>query len=254
MKKLVFLMLLATIGFGVQAKDLRIGIEAAYPPFSMTKPDGSFAGFDIDIARALCAELKRNCVLVKQNWDGLIPALMARKFDAIVASMSITEERKKKVSFTEKYYSAPAQFIALKGKYPNFSTKDMQGKSVGVQRSTIMDNFVTDNFEKKGIVSIKRYKTQDEASLDLVSGRVDFGFMELVTGGDFLKTKDGKKFEFVGKSYSDTKWFGEGIGIAIRKKDNDLRKQLNQAIKNIRANGTYQKIQSKYFEFDIYGD
>lgn len=251
----VFVLALALAGSQTEAKEwkkIRIGVEGAYPPFSEVGPDGQLKGFDIDIANALCAELKAECSLVPQDWDGIIPALLARKYDAIIASMSITEERKKKVAFTKKYYNTPAKFARKKGSGIEISKAGLSGKTVGVQRATTHDNFVTGEFGEA--VKIKRYATQDEAYLDAVAGRVDLLLADSVAMEDgFLKTDSGKGFEFVGPGYSDPKYFGEGAGIAVRKKDKDLAAKLNGAIKAIRANGTYAKINNKYFAYDVYG-
>lgn len=231
---------------------LRIGTEGAYPPFNYVDKDGKVKGFDIDIAKALCKESGMECQFVLQDWDGLIPGLIAKKFDAIVASMSITDERKQKVDFTHKYYQTPARFIARKGSGIVISKAGLKGKTVGVQRATIHENFVRDMFGDT--VNIKAYATQDEANMDLVAGRLDLVIADatvLLTG--FLNTPAGKDFEFVGPGYTDPKWFGEGVGIAIRKGDNTLRQKLNKAIDDIRANGVYQKINAKYFNFDVYG-
>lgn len=234
-------------------KKVRIGVEGAYPPFSYVKPDGELAGFDIDIAKALGEAMGAEVVLVPQDWDGIIPALLARKYDAIIASMSITEERKKKVAFTNKYYQTPAKFICKKGSIPTFSREAIKGKSVGVQRATIHDKYLTDNYGKD--VSIKRYGTQDEAYLDLVAGRVDMLLADSVALSDgFLQKPEGKDYTFVGPDLSDPKWFGDGAGIAIRKQDKDLAELFNKAIETIRGNGVYKKIQDKYFDFNVYGE
>jgi arginine/ornithine transport system substrate-binding protein len=252
--------LLAAVGLiavaGVaQAKEwtkIRFGVEGAYPPFSSVAADGKLQGFDIDIAYALCEQLKAECVLVTQDFDGLIPALLSKKFDAIIASMSITEERKKKVDFTEKYYQTPARFVAKKGSGIAITKEGLTGKKVGVQRATTHDSFLTDKFGD--VVEIVRYGSQDEANLDLIAGRVDLLLADSVTLSDgFLKTDKGAGFEFVGGSFSDPKWFGDGAGIALRKSDTDLKEQLNGAIDAIRANGVYDTIAKKYFDFDIYG-
>jgi arginine/ornithine transport system substrate-binding protein len=233
-------------------KKVRIGVEGAYPPFSEVTADGKLVGFDIDIANALCAEMKVECELVTQDWDGIIPALLARKYDAIIASMSITEERKQKVDFTSKYYNTPAKFVRKKGSGIEITKEGLKGKTVGVQRATIHDNFVTEVYG--GEVEVKRYGTQDEAYLDMVAGRLDLLLADSVAMDDgFLKTEDGKDFEFVGPDFSDPKYFGEGAGIALRKNDDDLREMFNQAIEAIRANGKYKAIQDKYFDFDVYG-
>ncbi len=233
-------------------KKVRIGVEGAYPPFSWVDPDGTLKGFDIDIADALCKEMGAECTLVQQDWDGIIPALLARKYDAIIASMSITEERKKKVAFSDKYYSTPAKFVRKKGSGIEISKAGLAGKAVGVQRATTHDNFITGEFGDT--VEIKRYATQDEAYLDAVAGRIDLLLADSVAMDDgFLKTDQGKDFEFVGPSYSDPKYFGDGAGIATRKGDADLVMKLNAAIQTILKDGTYKAINDKYFEFDVYG-
>lgn len=240
----------------VQAKDwkkVRIGVEGAYPPFSYMTPEGELAGFDIDIAKALGAAMGSEVVLVAQDWDGIIPALLAKKYDAIIASMSITEERKKKVGFTNKYYNTPAKFVCKKGAMTEFSRDSIKGKKVGVQRATIHDNYLTDNYGKD--VEVVRYGTQDEAYLDLVAGRVDLLLADSVALSDgFLKKPEGQDFQFIGPDLSDPKWFGNGAGIAIRKEDKDLAEMFNKAIDKIRADGTYKKIQDKYFDFNVYGE
>jgi lysine-arginine-ornithine-binding protein len=238
-------------------RHVRIGTEGAYPPFNYIDSNGNLQGFDVDIAKALCKAAKFDCDFVVQDWDGIIPALLAKKYDAIVASMSITAERKKVVAFTHKYYQTPARFIkadSLKLEIPKDvkkADKLLAGKTVGVQRATIHENFLRDNFPD---VTIKVYATQDEANLDLVNGRVDLVLADsVVLQEGFLKTDQGKGFGFVGPNYTDPKWFGEGAGIAVRKEDNDLRKALNKAIAQIRKDGTYKKINDKYFNFDVYG-
>jgi arginine/ornithine transport system substrate-binding protein len=255
MKKLTLLIAVFAFTFGTaQAKDwkqIRIGVEGAYPPFSKTEKDGTVTGFDIDIANALCAELNAKCTLVKQDWDGIIPALLGRKFDAIIATMDITEERLKKVAFTNKYQHIPARFVAKKGASYESSDAFMKGKSIGVQRATTMDLYISDNFPS---AKIKRYGSADEAYLDLKAGRLDYVMADSAAIADGLLAKQGgDKFAFVGPKLNDPKWFGYGAGIAIRKQDKDLAMQLNKAIAAIRANGTYKKIQDKYFTFDVYG-
>lgn len=234
-------------------KKVRIGVEGAYPPFSYVNPDGSLGGFDIDIAKALGEAMGAEVTLVAQDWDGIIPALLARKYDAIIASMSITEERKKKVAFTNKYYQTPAKFVCKKGAMDTFSKEAIKGKKVGVQRATIHDRYLTDNYGSD--VTIKRYGTQDEAYLDLTAGRVDMLLADSVALSDgFLKKPEGQDYQFIGPDLSDPKWFGEGAGIAIRKQDKDLVEKFNKAIDTIRSNGVYKKIQDKYFDFNVYGN
>jgi arginine/ornithine transport system substrate-binding protein len=251
---LPLILALAAVPGHAQAPDwkkVRIGVEGAYPPFSEVGPDGKLKGFDIDIAQALCAEIKAECTLVQQEWDGIIPALQSRKFDAIVASMAITEERLKVVNFTNKYYNTPSRLVAKAGTTLQPTPEGLKGKRIGVQRSTIQDRFVTATFTGSEIV---RYAKADEVYLDLAAGRVDAVFSDmLAVDGGFLKKPQGKGFAFFGPGFDDAKFFGTGIGIAVRKADTALQQKLNAAITAIRANGVYKKINDKYFDFDVYG-
>lgn len=230
---------------------LRVGVEGAYPPFSSVGADGRIVGFDIDIANALCAEMKASCTLVQQEFDGMIPALQAHKFDLIVASLSITPERLKVVDFSDKYYKTPNRLIAKSGVAIDGSAKSLDGKKIGVQRSSINDRYATAKFTGATIV---RYAKQDEVYLDLAAGRIDATLVDSVAGDvGFLKTPAGKGYAFTGPSYDDPEYFGKGVGVALRKGEPALLGRLNTAIKAIRADGTYQKIQSRYFDFDVYG-
>jgi lysine-arginine-ornithine-binding protein len=247
-------MLAATFGTAIadEMKKVKIGTEGAYPPFNSIDPNGELVGFDVEIAKALCAAAKFDCEFVVQDWDGIIDGLNAKKYDAIIASMSITDERKKVVDFTNKYYNTPAKFIAKKGAGLDISPEGLTGKSVGVQRATIHENFVRDKFPG---LDVRVYATQDEANADLVAGRVDLVMADSVALLEgFLKTAEGGEFEFVGPDYNDPKWHGEGAGIAVRKGDTDLLNALNAAIDQIRADGTYKAINDKYFAFDVYGE
>jgi len=259
MKKLTLAILSAALvlvsgaAIAKEWKIVRIGVEGAYPPFSSVTTSGQLVGFDIDITKALCKEMQVKCSMVQQDWDGIIPALLARKYDAIVASMSITEERKKKVAFSDKYYNTPAKFARKKGSGIEISKEGLKGKTVGVQRATIHDNFISGEFGDS--VTIKRYATQDEAYLDAVAGRLDLLLADSVAMADgFIGTDKGMEWELTGPGYTDPKYFGVGVGIAIRKQDSDLVKMFNKAIAGIRADGTYAKINAKYFAFDVYGD
>ena len=240
----------------VQAKEwkkVRVAIEGAYPPFSQITPDGQLIGFDVDIAKALCEAMGAEAVLITQDWDGMIPALLAKKYDTIIASMSITEERLQKVDFTKKYYQTPAKFMAKKGLITTFSTDSLKGKTVGVQRETVHDKYLTDIYGKD--ISIKRYGSLDEAYLDVDAGRLDILMADSVALLDGFLSKDkGKDYEFIGPDMVDPKWFGPGIGAAVRKEDTDLKEKLNAAIDKIRSDGTYDKIQKKYFNFNVYGE
>ncbi|WMC11313.1 ABC transporter substrate-binding protein [Oceanimonas pelagia] len=240
----------------VQAKEwktVRFGIEGAYPPFSWTDENGELQGFDVDMANALCEQMQVKCQLVAQDWDGIIPALLARKYDAIIAAMSITEERKRTVDFTGKYALVPNKFVAPKGAEFELSKEGLAGKKVGVQIATTHDKYLTDNFGDD--VTLVRYGNADDAYLDLKAGRVDYVFLDATAIEEGLLNKEGgDAFEFVGPSVTDERWFGEGFGIAVRKQDKELKEMLNQAILDLRENGKYQEVNSKYFDYDVYGE
>ncbi|MDF2996903.1 MAG: extracellular solute-binding protein family 3 [Xanthobacteraceae bacterium] len=232
-----------------EMKKVRMGTEGAYPPFNSVNPGGELVGFDIDIGKALCAKMKVECTFVAQDWDGIIPALLAKKFDAIIASMSITEERKQKVAFTVPYYSTPGNFIAPKDtKITDISPAALKGKTIGTQSSTTAAVYLEEKYKDS---EIKLYPTQDEANADLANGRLDTILADKFVLYEWLeKTDAGKCCKFVGADLKDVN--PEGTGIAVRKEDNELREALNKAIKEIVADGTYKKINEKYFPFDIY--
>jgi len=248
---LLVLLTSVTLVSAQEAKKLKIGVEGAYPPFSQIGTDGKLKGFDIDIANALCAQMKAQCTMVQQEFDGLIPSLQAKKIDAVIASMSITDERKKVVEFSDKYYHTPARFVGKKGNGFNATVAGMKGKRIGVQRTTTHDRFATETFKESEIV---RYAKQDDVFLDLASGRLDAVMVDQVAASQgFLLLPTSKDFAFFGPVYIEPKYFGAGAGIGMRKADTALRDEFNNAIKAIRANGVYKKINDKYFEFDIYG-
>ena len=251
-KTLIAAATLATLATGAFAQDkLRIGVEGAYPPFSFKQADGSLAGFDIDIAMALCAEMKRDCELVEQDWDGMIPALKAKKFDAIVASMSITEERKRQIDFSEKYYQTPARLVARTDAGFEGTPEGLSGKRIGVQRGATHQCYAEKMFPDAEIVL---YGTQEEVFRDLVLGRIDAQLSDsLIAQESFLSKDDGAEFAFLGGDHLDVECYGEGVGIAVRQGEEELRDALSAAIAAIREDGTYAKINDKYFAFDIYG-
>lgn len=235
------------------AKEVRLASDFTYPPFNYKDASGKPVGFDIEIADALCAEAKLECTWVSQGWDSLIPSLLARKSDVIMASMRITQERKKKVLFTNKYYQTPARFVAKSGSNVQMTKQGLKGKVIGVQRGTIHDRYVTDMFA--GVAEIKRYSGQDEVYIDMGNGRLDltFGNADQLALA-FLDKDIGQGFEFVGEAITDKAYIGEGTALALRHNDKALAEKFNQAIETIRQNGTYDKIAAKYFSFDIYGE
>ncbi|SIQ14160.1 amino acid ABC transporter substrate-binding protein, PAAT family [Rhizobium sp. RU20A] len=228
-----------------------MGTEGAYPPFNNLEADGSLTGFDIDIAKALCAEMKAECTFVTQEWDGAIPALNAKKFDAFIASMSITAERKEKVDFTKKYYNTPPAIAVPKDSPITEATEAaLAGKALGAQSSTTHSNYAEAHM--KG-AELKLYPTADEYKLDIANGRIDAVIDDVVVLSEWLKTDDGTCCKLLGTLPVDPVINGEGAGIALRKGDDALREKLNAAIDAIRANGKYKEINAKYFDFDVYG-
>lgn len=246
--------LLACSSLFAAEKTLRIGIEAAYPPFAFKTPEGTISGFDYDIGNALCAQMKVKCDWTEQEFDGLIPSLKVKKIDAALSSITITAERKNSVDFTHKYYFTSSRFVMKEGSVIDDNYASLKGKHIGVQRATTTDRFATEVLAPKG-VDVVRYTSNEEIYMDLKSGRLDGMFADTIPlEQGFLLTPNGKGYAFVGPELKDPKYVGEGAGIAVRKGNTELVSQLNQAIDAIRANGEYQKIDSKYFKSDIYGD
>lgn len=236
------------------AKDrvIRFGSDATYPPFESTTPSGEIVGFDIDIAKAMCERLQAKCTFQNQAWDGIIPALRAKKFDVIASSMSITPERKKAVAFTQKIWTTPNPLIGKEGLKADTTPEGTKGLDLGIQQGTIQDKYATKYFTG---ANIKRYKTFEDAVKDLVTGRVQAVFADSGVADEFLNGPNGKGFSIIGTplpSSADLEIFGEGTGFAVRKGDKQLLDDLNRAFDEIRADGTYDKIAKKYFSYDVY--
>lgn len=243
----VSLVTLAAFGSAVAgaADKIRIATEGAYAPFNMTNEQGEAIGFDVEIANVLCAQMQADCEIVTQDWDGIIPGLIGRKYDAIVASMSITEERLRVVDFTEPYYSNVLAYVGPKGKGLDTSKEGLKGLTLGAQRATVAGQYLED--ELGDLVSVKLYDTQDNAYLDLASGRLDGLLSDKFPAYDWLKTDDGQGFEFKGEDID----IDDKIAIAVRK-DDPLKGKFSAAINAIVENGTYAEINAKYFPFSIY--
>ena len=240
----------ATLVFSANALAVdkyKVGIEGAYPPFNNKNASGEVVGFDPDIAMALCAKMKAECEIVTSDWDGIIPALNAKKFDFLVSSLSITDERKQAVDFTDPYYSNKLQFIAPKTTDFKTDKAYLGGKTIGAQRATLAGTWLDDrNMEDDYNVKITLYDTQENAYLDLTSGRVDGILADKYVQYEWLKSEAGSKYEFKGEPVVES----DKIGIAVRKGD-PLRERLNKALAEIKADGTYKKINDKYFPFSI---
>lgn len=243
-RKLLLALLLGLAAMPLTAEEtLRIATEGAYPPFNFIDASGEVKGFDVDLARALCEEMGVECELVTQDWDGIIPGLIAGRYDAIIASMSITEERRQAVSFSAPYYSNKLQFIAPKSS--DFDPDALAGLTIGAQRATIAAQWLEDIADD---VRIRRYDTQENAYLDLESGRLDAVLADVYVSYEWLGSEAGADYEFKGDPvYDDDK-----IAVAVRKGDEALARRFSEAIEALRENGTYQEINAKYFPFDIY--
>lgn len=243
----------AVTGGVAQAKEwktVRIAVEGVYPPFNYMER-GQLTGFDVDMAKNFCAHMKVECTFVVQDWDGMIPGLVAGKYDAIVSSMRITDERKKRIDFSEKYYNTPAHFMADKASnITDVSPSGLSGKTIGVQGSTVQAGFLEKSYSKS---TVKTYQTVDDASADLAVGRIDLVFSDKVLLNEWLtRSADGKCCQLVGTDFSDPKDFGVGFGVGLRKDSPELRDMFNAAIPATLADGSYQKINDKYFNFPVY--
>ncbi|WP_068082140.1 transporter substrate-binding domain-containing protein [Polycladidibacter stylochi] len=240
---------------GAQAKEwkeIRIGTEAAYPPFAYVTADGKLAGFDIDMGNAICEQMKAKCTWIAQDWDGLIPGLLAGKHDAILASMSITEERKQIIGFSKKYYQTPSGIAIPKDSDLTEATPEaLAGKTIGAQASTTHSIYAETMFPDS---TIKLYTSADEYKLDLESGRIDAAIDDIMILSEWVKAKDGACCKVLTGFKSVPEIHGEGAGIGVRKEDTDLADQFSKAVAELRANGKYKKINDKYFDFDVYGE
>lgn len=256
MKKSLFAVLLAGLAFTsstMAATQVRLGVEPGYAPFEYKKPDGSLVGFDIDLGKEICKRIDAKCTWVESDFDGLIPALQAKKIDAILSSMSITPARQKQINFSDKLYGTPARLVTEKGVNLAPTAKSLKGKRVGVFQGTTAETYAKQVWLKKG-VDVVTYQNQDIVYADLVNGRLDAAFQDAVAADDgFLKRPVGKNFHFSGPEINDPQYFGVGAGIGVRKADTELLAKINKALAAMHNDGTYQKIAKKYFNFDIYG-
>lgn len=243
---------LAAVPAGAQEPlKLRLGTEGAYPPFNAVNADGKLEGFDIEIGNALCAEMKADCEFTVQDFDGSIPALQAKKFDAII-NITITPERLEQVDFTNKYYQTPPAIAVPKDStIAGVTPADLKGKTIGVQTSTIHANFAEEKFTD---TEVKMYPTGEDARADMASGRVDAVMDGSIILTEWLKTEAGAACcKLLGTLTPDRAIHGPGVGIALQKGSPELAQKFNAALDAIRANGKYKEINDKYFTFDAYG-
>ena len=250
------------------ADKIRIGTEGAYPPWNSKDASGKLIGFEVELAWTLCRYIGQQCEMVEQDWDGMIPGLIIKKFDVIMAGMSITDERLKTINFSQGYADEVASLAVMKGSSlegmdtpagiklskPNSAAKKalktitaaLAGKTVCVQTATIHQNFLDSG--DVGKVNVRTYKTQDEVNLDLTSGRCDAALAAAVAFSDYAE-KSGKPVVLVGPTFSGGA-FGNGVGVGIRKDDTELLKAFNSAINKARKNGDISRIATKWFGFD----
>jgi octopine/nopaline transport system substrate-binding protein len=270
----IFASLLLTAN--LYADKVKIGTEGAYPPWNSKDASGNLIGFEVDLAKELCAIMGHECTIVEQDWDGMIPALLMRKFDAIMAGMSITAERQKTITFSQGYADEVAQLAVMKGsdlegmdtpsginlslgggdvkKALKTLTSALAGKSVCVQTATIHQNFLDSG--DVGAINVRTYKTQDEVNLDLTAGRCDAALAAAVAFTDYAD-KSGEAVVLVGPTFSGGA-FGNGVGVGIRqsgddaigKRDAKLLKDFNKAIDKARKSGIISELAIKHFGFD----
>ncbi len=260
---------------GAQAKDwtkVTIATEGAYEPWNYVLPDGKLAGFEIDLAHDLCSKMKVECTVVQNDWDGMIPALTAGKFDAIMAGMSITAKRLQVIDFSTSYAAGPSGFMVPKSsdlaKLPgggdifNMAADDpkakktiddmramLKGKSIGVQVATIQANFVDKYF--KDVATVQEYKTAEQNDLDLMAGRIDASFAEDSYFMATLAKPDAKDLTLAGAEFRGGDTLGQGTGVGIRKGEPDLKAMFDKAIAAEVADGSLKKLQAKWFKLDM---
>jgi len=254
MKRLKALFALACV-YGVlvpasafaDAKVLRFGVEAQYPPFETKAADGTLQGFDIDIGNAVCAKTQMTCKWVETSFDGLIPALQGRKFDAINSAMNATEKRREAIDFTTVIYRVPSRLIARSDSGLVATGASLKGKRVGVLQSSIQETYAKVHWEPAG-VTVVPYQDQNQIYADLGAGRLDATLVLAPAGQKgFLSQAEGKGFAFVGEAVRDDKILGSGVAFGIRKGDDALRKSLNAAIEKLQSDGTVASLARKYF-------
>lgn len=230
-------------GLGIQ-----IAVEGGFPPFNYVDPNNQPQGFEIDLARALCNAVKVTCTFVLQDWDGMIDALTAKRFDAIMSSMTITDERRRRLAFSRPYYRMPASFVGPKdAPLGDVSPAALKDKTVGAAAHSEYAAYLEDLYKDS---EVKLYAKLEDASLDLATGRVDLVFGDKLALSKFLETPQGSCCHFIADAPPTPTYFG-GVGIGLRKEDKALKEMFNRAIDQVTEDGTYDRIRSKYFSFDI---
>ena len=227
------------------AKTLSFATEATYPPFEAVAPTGQLQGFDIDVANAICANLKVKCVFINQPFDSLIPNLNMGKFDAVIAAMNITKDRAKSVDFTNAYYKNTGSFVTKNQTNFSIDKAGIKGRTIGMQQGTTFLQYLKKTYGDS--VNVKTYASAQSAFIDMASGRIDAVLGDTPIMQQWLIDHGRGKFRFVGKPVYDATYFGAGYGIAVKKGNTVSLKEINQALSAIEKDGTLGKIQNKYF-------
>ncbi|AIL32736.1 transporter substrate-binding domain-containing protein [Basilea psittacipulmonis] len=251
--KLLVASLLATVFFAQAqaAQVLRIGTDPADPPFESYDAKGNLVGIDPEIGDYICKAMNVECEWVTLSFDSMIPALRSKKIDMVLSTMSITPERQKVVSFSEPLYVTSTRLMVAKNS-PDIgaSVEELKGKTVGVQAGTIQSAYAKKYWEPNG-VKVVDFDTNQLVKQDLALGRLDASLQDVAGTIYFLDTPEGQGFKLTGEFVYDKAIFGEGCGIAFRKNDKKLIADVNKALEQMRADGTYAKILEKYNRFGI---
>ncbi|WP_037312816.1 transporter substrate-binding domain-containing protein [Ruegeria halocynthiae] len=233
------------------AEEVKIGIAAEpYPPFASLDASGEWIGWEVELINAVCTAAELECVITPVAWDGIIPSLTGQQIDAIMASMSITEERQKTIDFSDAYYNTPAVIVADKSMDIEATPESLAGKIIGIQASTIHQAYANKHFGDAA--EIRVYQTQDEANQDLFSGRIDATQADSIAMADFIASDTGACCEIKGAVANDEGVLGRGVGAGVRKGDDALREKLNAGIAKVLADGSHDEITSRYFTTSIY--
>jgi len=246
MKTIPTLLLAAAMAvFGVAAPALAekvtVATEASYPPFSRTEADGSFTGFELDLGNEVCRRAGFECTWVKQDFNGAIAALTTNKFDMIFSAMSIRPERQRIADFSIPYYQERHTVFARKGAVKKLPD-DLRGKTIGSPTGSVQEQFAKATFAG---ATVRGYQNIDQITADLRAGRLDAMFIAHLPGTEFTSKPEGREFEAVAPSYSDPA-LGAGTGAMMRKGDARIAK-VNEALRAIYADGTFDRLQAKWF-------